>query len=69
MVAHFWNQNNNFYRVFCVYMFMVNNLISNSLNDDSFYINNLIMKTFAQLFFENNACIINSELLKTKNMD
>ncbi len=48
---------------------MVNNLISNSLNDDSFYINNLIMKTFAQLFFENNACIINSELLKTKNMD
>ncbi len=48
---------------------MVNNLILNSLIDDSFYTNNLIMKTFAQLFFENNAFIINSGLLKTKNMD
>jgi len=35
-------------------MFIVNNLILNKLNDDSFYINNLIMKTFAQFFLENN---------------
>jgi hypothetical protein len=34
---------------------MVNNLILITLNDDSFYINNLIMKTFEQFFFENNA--------------
>ncbi len=27
------------------------------------------MKIFAQLFFENNAFIINSRLLKQKNMD
>ncbi len=43
---------------------MVNNLNINTLNDDSFYTSNLIMKTFAQLVFENNAFIINSGLLK-----
>jgi hypothetical protein len=43
---------------------MVNNLILNTLNDDSSQTNNLIMKTFAQLVFENNTFIINSELLK-----
>jgi hypothetical protein len=45
-------------------MFIANNLILNSLNDYSFYINNLNMKTFAQLFFEHIAFIINGELLK-----
>ncbi len=45
---------------------MVNNLILNKLNDDSFQTNNLIMKTFKQLFFENNAFIINSGFLKSK---
>jgi len=43
---------------------MVNKLILNALNDDSFWINNLIMKTFAQLCFANNAFIMNSGLLK-----
>ncbi len=43
---------------------MVNNIILSTLNDDSFKINNLIMKTFTQLFFENNTFTINSELLK-----
>jgi hypothetical protein len=47
-------------------MLMENYLILNTLNDDSFYINNLIMKTFAQLFFESNAFLINSGLLKKK---
>jgi hypothetical protein len=50
-------------------MLMVNNLILNSLNDDSFNTNNLIMKTFAWLFFENIAFIINTKLLNTKNMN
>jgi hypothetical protein len=44
---------------------MMNNLISNTLNDDSFYANNLIMKTFVQLFIENNAFIMNNGLLKS----
>ncbi len=44
---------------------MMNNLISNTLNDDSFYANNLIMKTFVQLFIENNAFITNNGLLKS----
>jgi len=43
---------------------MMNKLILNTLNDDSFYINNLIMKTFVQLFIKNNAFIMNNELLK-----
>ncbi len=43
---------------------MVNDLILNTLNDDSFQTNNLIMKTFAQLFFESNAFDINSGLSK-----
>ncbi len=43
---------------------MVNDLISNTLNDDSFQTKNLIMKTFAQLLFESNAFIINNELLE-----
>jgi hypothetical protein len=43
---------------------MVNNLILNPLNDDSFQTNNLIIKTFAQLIFENDAIIMNSGLLK-----
>jgi hypothetical protein len=43
---------------------MVNNLILNALHDDLFKINNLNKKTFTQLFFENNAFIINDELLK-----
>jgi hypothetical protein len=51
-MVHFWSQSNHFYKVFCVQMFMVNNLILNSLNDDSFYTNNLIMKTFAQFFWK-----------------
>jgi hypothetical protein len=38
---------------------MVNNLIPNIINNDSFKTNNLIMKKFAQLFFENNAFIMN----------
>jgi hypothetical protein len=46
---------------------MVNDLILNTLNDDSFQTNNLIMKTFSQLFFESKfAFIINNELLKKK---
>ncbi len=46
---------------------MVNDLILNTLNDDSFQTNNLIMKTFAQLFFESKfAFIINNELLNKK---
>jgi hypothetical protein len=64
MMAQFWSQSSNFGRVFCVKIFMVNNLILNTLNDDSFQTNNLFMKTFAQLVFENNTFIINSELLK-----
>jgi hypothetical protein len=48
---------------------MVNNLILNALNGDSLYTTNLIMKTFAQLFFENNVFITNSGLLKLKNTD
>jgi hypothetical protein len=48
---------------------MVNNLILNALNGDSLYTKNLIMKTFAQLFFKNNVFIINNGLLKFKNMD
>jgi hypothetical protein len=43
---------------------MMNILILNTFNDDSLYTNNLIMKTFVQLFIENNAFIINNELLK-----
>jgi hypothetical protein len=43
---------------------MAKNLTLNTLNDEPFEINNLIMKTFVQLFFENNAFIINNELLK-----
>ncbi len=43
---------------------MVNNLILNTLKKN--LIKNLIVKTFAQLFFENNAFIINSGLLKSK---
>ncbi len=40
-------------------MLMVNNFILNILNNDlTFYINNLVMKTFAQIFFENNAFIL-----------
>ncbi len=49
-------------------MRIANDLILNTLNDDSFQINNLVMKTFAQLFFESNAFLINSELLKN-NLD
>jgi len=46
-------------------MVTVNKFILNILNNDlTFLTNNLIMKTFAQLFFENNAFIINSGLLK-----
>jgi len=45
---------------------MVNNLILNTLNDESFYTNNLIMMTFSQLIFSNNAFIVNSGLLKLK---
>jgi hypothetical protein len=45
---------------------MVINLILNTLNDDSFKTNNLIMKTFAQLFFENNEFIMNGGFLKLK---
>jgi hypothetical protein len=33
-------------------MFFVNNLILNKLNDDPFYTNNLIMKTFAQFLLK-----------------
>jgi hypothetical protein len=42
---------------------MVTNLILNTLNDDSYGINNLIIKTFGQFVFENNAFIMNSGLL------
>ncbi len=48
----------------CVEMGMVNNLILITLDDDSFYVNNLIMKTFEKLFFENNAFIMSNGLLK-----
>jgi len=48
---------------------MVNDLILNTLNDDSFQTNNLTMKIFENLFFETNAFIVNSGLLKLKNMD
>jgi len=44
---------------------MMNNLILNTLNDDSFYANNLIMKTFVQLFIENNEFIMDNGLLKS----
>jgi hypothetical protein len=44
---------------------VMNILILNTLNDDSFYTNNLIMKTFLQLFIKNNAFIMNNELLKS----
>jgi hypothetical protein len=47
-------------------MLMVNDLILHTLNDESFYIRNLIMKTFGQLFFEINAILINCGLLKKK---
>jgi hypothetical protein len=47
-------------------MLMANDLILNTLNDDSFYINNLVMKTLAQLVFESNAFLINNGLLKEK---
>jgi hypothetical protein len=43
---------------------MVNNLMLNTLTDESFQKNNLNMKIFAQLCFQNNAFIINNELLK-----
>jgi hypothetical protein len=43
---------------------MMNSLILNTLNDDSLYTNNLIMKTFVQLFIQNNAFIMNNGLLK-----
>jgi hypothetical protein len=36
MVPHFWIQNSNFYKVFYVQMIIMNNLIWNTLNDDSF---------------------------------
>ncbi len=58
-MVHFWSHINNFYRVFHVQMLVANNLILHTLIDDS-----LIMKTFAQLVFENNAFIVNSKLLK-----
>jgi hypothetical protein len=45
-------------------MFMVNNLILNTLNDNLFWSNNLIMKTFVWLVFENSAFIMDSEVLK-----
>jgi hypothetical protein len=44
---------------------MMNSLILNTLNDDSLYTNNLLMKTFVQLFIENNAFIMNNGLLKS----
>ncbi len=44
---------------------MENDLILNKLNDNSFQINNFIMKTFEILFLENNAFIMNSGLLKS----
>jgi hypothetical protein len=47
-------------------MLIENYLILNTSNDDSFYINNLVMKTFAQIFFENNAFLINNGLLEKK---
>jgi len=47
-------------------MFMVNNLALNALNNDSFWTNNLIMKTFSQLFFENNGFIIKMDFWKKK---
>jgi hypothetical protein len=36
MMAQFWWQGSNFYKVLYVQMLMVNNLILNTLNDDSF---------------------------------
>jgi hypothetical protein len=46
---------------------MVNNLILNTLNDESFQTNNLIMMTFIQLFFSNTTFIImNSGFFKLK---
>ncbi len=47
---------------------MMNDLILNTLNDDSFQINNLIMKSFAQLFFESNAFLTNNGLLKKEKI-
>jgi hypothetical protein len=44
---------------------MMNSLILNTLNDDSLYTNNLLMKTFIQLFIENSAFIMNNGLLKS----
>jgi hypothetical protein len=41
-------------------------MVNNLLYDDTFHINNLIMKTFAQFFFENNAFIMNNGLLNKK---
>jgi hypothetical protein len=49
---------------------MMNNFILNMYNNDLIFLtNNLIMKTFAQLFFENNRFIINNGLLNKVKMD
>jgi hypothetical protein len=50
-------------------MLVVNNTILNLLIKSFKQINNLIISTFVQLFFENNTFIVNSGLLKFKNMD
>jgi hypothetical protein len=50
-------------------MFIVNNIILNLSIENRFYINNLIMKTYVYLVFENKALIVNNELLNFKNMD
>jgi hypothetical protein len=52
LMVHFQCHNGNFPQgVLCLNAYG-NNLILNTLNDDSFYINNLIMKTFALFFLK-----------------
>jgi len=55
-VPHFWNNNNNFYKVFCVQMLIMNDLIWNTLNDDSSILTTWLWRHLHNVF-ENNALL------------
>ncbi len=68
IVAHFWCHIVDFLRVHCALMVVAKNKTLNLQIDNWFQIKNLIMETSPKLF-ENNVHIVNSELLKFKNID
>jgi hypothetical protein len=62
-MVHFWSNNGHFCSI------VVNNINLNLSIKISYYINTMIMDTFVNLHFENNAFIISNGLLKFKNID